>query len=157
MLNAQAVAGLEAGTGMTPEEQRQIQQASRAAYAARGMGGTNAAIGDELIQQYNLGQALLRQRQAFGTQMAGVNQAIYDPMYALTGRASSSVQGAPAWATGVLGTAQTYNPESAYAGNIYNANQAYQAMFADPSTMSKIGTISDMTGSFLGSVAGAMI
>jgi len=43
-----------------------------------------------------------------------------------------------------------------YAGNLYNANQQMAAMFADPSTISKVGAVSNTVGSFIGSIAGAM-
>lgn len=156
LLNSQAVEGLNAGTNMTPEEQRQIQQASRSAMAARGMGGTNASLGDELLQQYNMGQSLMRQRQNFALQTLGANQSVYDPMMALLGRPSGVVQSAPGWTSGAMGTAQIYNPESSYAGNIYNANQQMNALFADPSTMAKVGMVSSTLGKFVGAVSGAL-
>lgn len=156
LLNAQAVQGLQAGTTMTPEEARQVQQASRAAFAARGMGGTNAAIGDELLQQYNLGQQLLRQRQDFGGRVLGYNQAIVgDPFLQILGRPSSAMNNAQ----GLFAESgpSLFNPESAYAGNIANANQQMQALFADPSTMSKVGAVANTAGSFIGSIASSMI
>lgn len=157
LLNKQAIGGLEAGTSMTPEEARQVQQASRAAFASRGMSAGNQAIGDELLQQYNMGQGLMRQRQGFAQSMVGTNQSTFDPMMVLTGRTSGAVQQAPGWSNGALGNANIYNPESAYSGNLYNSNQQMAAMFADPSTISKVGAVSNMTGSFIGSVMKGMV
>lgn len=154
LLNQQAITGLQAGTDMTDEERRQNVQATRAAYSARGTVGTNQGIGGELISQYNLGQQLLRARQQFATGVVGTNQSTFDPMMALTGRQSGVVQNATGFANGALESANQYNPESAYAGNLYNANNQMNAMFADPSTMSKIGAVSNTVGSFIGSIAG---
>lgn len=73
-LNNQAGSELSAGSNLTPEEQYAMQQASRAGYAARGMTGSNASIADEAMRQWQLGQQLLQQRQAFGSNVAGMNQ-----------------------------------------------------------------------------------
>lgn len=157
LLNQGAIGGLEAGTSMTDAEARQVQQASRAAFAARGTSGGNASIADELLQQFNMGQALQDQRRNFALRALGANQTIFDPMMALTGRQSGVVQGAPAWSNQGLEAANIYNPESAYSGNVYNSNQQMAAMFADPSTIEKAGAISGIAGKFIGSVAGAMV
>lgn len=152
-LNAQALSGLDAGTGFTPEEARQVQQASRAAFAARGMGGTNAAIGDELLQQFNLGQQLLRQRQAFAGNVLGQNQAVVgDPFMQILGRSSGAVGQA-----GQLIPGNLFDPESPYAGNLYNANQQYSALFAEPSTLAKVGQVSGAVGQFIGGIGSALI
>ena len=155
-LNAQALTGLDAGTNLTPEEQRQMQQASRGAFAARGLEDSNLGISNELLSQYNLGQQLLRQRQAFAQSVLGNNQAIVgDPFLQILGRPSTAVmQG-----QGLLGEAgpSLFNPESGYAGNLYNANQQMAAMFAEPSTMAKVGQVSNAAGQFIGGIAGAMI
>lgn len=155
-LNSQALSGLDAGTSLTPEEQRQMQQASRAAFAARGLEDSNVGLSNELLQQYNLGQQLLRQRQAFAQSVLGNNQAIVgDPFMQILGRPSN----ASAQGMGLLGEAgpSLFNPESPYAGNLYNANQQMAAMFAEPSTMAKVGQVSGAAGSFIGGIASAMI
>lgn len=150
-LNAQAISGLDAGTGFTPEEARQVQQASRAAFAARGLGGTNTAIADELLQQFNLGQQLLRQRQGFAQSVLGNNQAVIgDPFMQILGRSSGAVNQA-----GNLIPGNLFDPESPYAGNLYNANQQYAALFAEPSTMAKVGQVSGAAGQFIGGIASA--
>lgn len=91
-LNAQANQGLDAGSYLTPEEQRAMQQQSRAAFAARGMGGGNASVADELLKQFDLGQTLLRQRQQFAQSLIGTNQAVVgDPFAQILGRNSGAV------------------------------------------------------------------
>lgn len=155
-LNAQANSGLDAGSNLTPDEARAMQQSSRAAFAARGMGGGNGAISDELLRQFDLGQQLLRQRQAFAQSMVGTNKSIVgDPFMQILGRNSGAIQSAQQ--TGAQSGPSLFNPESPLSAQISAGNQAYQAMFADPSTMSKVGAISNMAGSFIGSVAGGMI
>jgi hypothetical protein len=152
-LNAQAVSGLDAGSSLTPDEMRQVQQASRAAFAARGTSGTNGALADEILKQYNLGQTLLRQRQQFAGNVVGLNQGVVgDPFLQILGRPASGV----GQAQGMLPGTQ-FAPESPYSGGIYNSNQQYAAMFADPSTMAKVGQISGAAGQFIGGVASAFV
>jgi hypothetical protein len=55
-----------------------------------------------------------------------------------------------ALAAGYMGGPQ-FNPESAYAGNLANANQQMSALFAEPSTMDKYGMgLNTATGGLLG-------
>ena len=91
-LNTNAASGLAAGSGLTPDQTRDVQQQARAAYAARGMGGSNASVDDELLNQFNLGQQLLQQRQNFASSLVGVNQgAVTNPALALIGQNSTAV------------------------------------------------------------------
>ncbi len=127
---------------MTPDEARQIQQASRAAFSARGTTGTNQSTVDELISQYDFGQNLLRQRQQFAGGVLGANaNVVGDPFQQILGRSSGAVAGAG----NVLQTSgpSLFNPESGYAGNVANANQQMAALFADPSVMDKIGQVTN--------------
>ena len=125
-LNAQANAGLDAGSTLTPDEQRAMQQQSRAGFAARGMGGSNASLADELLKQFNLGQQLQTQRQGFAESVLGDNKAVIgDPFQAILGRSS----GATAQAQGMQ-PGQQFNPESALSSSITAGNQQMNAMFA---------------------------
>ena len=119
-LNQQAQNLLSTNGALSPEEQRQADQQTRAAYAARGMAMGPQAIGAEvqnrLINQYNrnqqnistassinqnyinnLGQAAqLNNAQtgmdrSYATQLVGVNQAaLGDPFQTILGRPSSA-------------------------------------------------------------------
>jgi hypothetical protein len=94
-LNAQANAGLDAGSSLTDDQARAMQQQSRAAFAARGMGGGNASISDELLRQFNLGQQLQTQRQGFAQSVLGNNQAVLgDPFNQILGRNSGVIPAA---------------------------------------------------------------
>jgi hypothetical protein len=59
-------------------------------------------------------------------------------------------------ASGQRGGPSLFNPESAYAGNLanYNAATDWQFKQASPSTMARVGMVSNTLGSFIGSVAG---
>lgn len=152
-LNQQAVAGLDAGSGLTPEEQRAMQQASRAAFAARGTSGTNGALADELLKQFDLGQQLLRQRQGFAGNVLGYNQAVVgDPFQQILGRPSTAAVQGQGMIPGNL-----FNPESSYYGNLANSNQQMNALFAEPSTMAKVGQISNTAGQFIGAIGSAFV
>jgi hypothetical protein len=74
LLLAQATSEVQAGSGLTPAQQRAAQQASRAGMAARGMSGGNQALADELLAQFDLGEQLKGNRQNFALRMLGTNQ-----------------------------------------------------------------------------------
>ena len=80
-LKSQAEQQLAAGTELTPEETRQAQQASRAAFANRGLGLTNRAVGAEILNQYGLGQQRLQQRQSLAGQVASQLESSGMPQY----------------------------------------------------------------------------
>jgi hypothetical protein len=149
-LNGQASDELTAGSGLTPDEQRMMQQATRASWAARGLDGTNASASDEVLRQYALGQQLLRQRQQFAQGVVGQQQQVYqDPILAML---SQNGQGASAQAQSLL-PGNMFNPESPFAGNIASANQQMAALFADPSTLSKINQVGSTVSNTIGSIA----
>jgi hypothetical protein len=155
-LNTQAQTGLDAGAnlGVTPQEQdlyqRYVQQASRARFADSGLSASPVAASDEALKQFALGDQLQQQRQQFAGQVLGLNQSyLQNPMLALltgSGGAASGTQGQS------LLPGQLFNPESPEAASIANANQQMAALFADPSTLSKINQVTQTTGNVLGTV-----
>jgi hypothetical protein len=127
-LNAEAMGDLEAGTALTPAEAAQMEQQVRSSQASRGFG---FSLPDAVLEAYTLGdrgRAVQNQRRAFATQVAGVNASTgQDPFMAVLGRPSA----ATSQAAGVLGQGQQqnamsgpgiFNPESAYAGDVFNTN-----------------------------------
>lgn len=154
-LNQQANSELAAGSQLTPDEQTAMQQASRAAFASRGMTGSNSSIADELLKQYNLGQQLLTQRQGFAQSVLGNNQAVVgDPFQQILGRPSNAVS----TGMGVNSSAgpSLFNPESSTASSMAAGNAAYSAMFAAPSVMSDVSSTLGATGSLIGGIASAI-
>lgn len=143
-LQTQAEQGLAAGTNLTPEQQRIAQQQARGAYASRGMGTSNRAIGSEILNQYGMGQQLQQQRQQFAGQVAGqleqsgvpqYYQTTYQPM-------AQTLSGLAGQASGLMAGKQ-FSPESQQASDIasQNAQGAFQASAANASNRaSMIGT-----------------
>ena len=162
MLNQQARGDLAAGSSLTPEEQRQMQQASRGAYAARGMSGSNSAVADELLRQYNLGAQRQAQRRQFATGVVGVNNAVVgDPFMQILGRSGQSVNAA----NNLLQQGQG-QVSQAGAGNLYDPfKDAYSTMFHNQdiaaaekaAKMQMTGAIVGGALSGLGGAAGAAI
>lgn len=74
LLLQQAIEEVMAGSNLTPAQQRDAQQRSRVAMAARGMGGSNAALADELLAQFDLGEQLKGGRRSFAMNALGLNQ-----------------------------------------------------------------------------------
>jgi hypothetical protein len=122
-LQAQAEEGLAAGSSLTPEQQRIAQQQARAAYAARGMGTGNRAIGAEIMNQYGMGEALQRQRQQFAGNVAGQLEQSGVPQYYNTvyQPISQSLTGLTGQASGLMSGRQ-FQPESQMASDIYSQN-----------------------------------
>jgi len=152
MLNEQARGDLAAGSSLTPEETRQMQQASRGAFAARGMSGSNSAIADELLRQYNLGTARQAQRRQFATGVVGVNNAVVgDPFMQILGRSGQSIGAA----NNLLQQGQG-QVSQAGAGNLYDPfKDAYSTMFhnQDIAAAEKAAKM-QMTGAIVGGALG---
>jgi len=142
MFQQQAGEGLAMGSGLGYQDQMYAEQSARAAMSARGLTG-NQAVGQEVLNSYQLGNQRLQQRQAMGAQayqMAGQQQSFGHQAY-----------NAPAMQTsqGLYGVGELYGatqnsfqnmgsqfltPESQYLANIRsnrisqeNANKAASA------------------------------
>ena len=147
LLNGQAQSELGAGSSLTPDEQRTMQQNARAANAARGLGGTNVSVADELMNQWNLGQQLLQQRQGFAQGVINSNQQVTgDPMLAILGRNSGAVGNSTGSTTGA--GFDLFNPQAGLglAQSNYSADATFGA--SQPSDLSQI---SGLVGGILGS------
>lgn len=154
-LNAQAGEGLDAGSMLTADEQRVMQQNSRAASAARGMGGGNGAIADELSKQFAFGQQLLRQRQQFAQGLIGVNQGVAgDPFQEVLGRTAGSALPS---ATAALSSAgpSLFNPQAGLGLASSNYATAAQIAAAKPSAATTTSGILGGIGQFAGSFGSA--
>lgn len=122
-LQTQAEEGLAAGSNLTPEQQRIAQQQARGAYAARGMGTGNRAIGAEIMSQYGMGDALQRQRQQFAGQVAGQLEQSGVPQYYNTTYQpmGQTLTGLAGQASGLMAGRQ-FQPESQMASDVYSQN-----------------------------------
>jgi hypothetical protein len=151
------------GTMLSPEEQRTVEQETRAGYAARGTALGQQANLAEVLNRYNARQAREQQLVALGTGLGGYFQqqaapaltSFYQqPMYA-------GSFGGQAAQNALMGQQQAgpqyFNPESQTGmGSIYgayNAQMQYQAGMAQANAAAKAGK-AGMMGS-IGS--GAMI
>jgi len=151
------------GTMLSPEEQRAVEQETRAGYAARGTALGQQANLAEVLNRYNARQAREQQLVALGTGLGGYFQqqaapaltSFYQqPMYA-------GSFGGQAAQNALMGQQQAgpqyFNPESQTGmGSIYgayNAQMQYQAGMAQANAAAKAGK-AGMMGS-IGS--GAMI
>jgi len=132
-MSRQAESDLRLGKQLSPEEQRDLQQSARAAYAARGTGLSDQAALAEVLNRYQYANQREAQRRAFAAQAAqqvGVLSAA--PMARYMGERGVVAAYSPAVSTygALLANAgpRYFNPESSYAGNF--ANQQYQAQMA---------------------------
>lgn len=152
-LNSFASAGMDDPYSLTAEQQRQVQQASRAASAARGMGGTNSAVADEVLKQYLAGNSEAQRRFGNASQMVGINQSVVgDPFMQLTGRSSGAVNqslgAAQQGANAATNTYNSYDPFNSYASQLYGQNSAQQS-----TGMGIAGSILGTAGSLFKGVA----
>ena len=125
-LGQQATADLARGTALSPEEQQQSQQAARMAMVARGLSG-NQAVAQEVLNNYNLGQA----RQNAARQFAG-------SVYGLGQNAAQQAMGM--YGNTMLGAAQAYSPTAMYAGTAA-MNQGLGAQLFQPESQYNAGLI----------------
>lgn len=152
LLEQQARSEMALGNQMSPEQQRQIEQATRASFAARGMAmGRPAAFAEVLNkdqyatqrqgqrQQFAMGVDQLQQQrlQANRGFLGNVTQlslgATQDPFMAILGRASQAPQvGQAQFGSGqaTLGAQPNlFNPQSSYAQDLYNTNYNGQVAY----------------------------
>jgi hypothetical protein len=129
-LNAQAMEGLDAGAGLDASTANEVSQGVRAAQASRGFG---FGVPDAVVEGYargDRGNQLRRERQQFAQGVVAQNQATGgDPVMAILGRPSQTMsagQGVVAQGAGAS-AGSLFNPESAYASDIFNTNYNGQA------------------------------
>jgi len=146
-LERQAIEELRAGGDLTPEELRNAQQASRAAWAARGLINSNPAVLDEIAKSEQFRNARKDSRRSFAaaienmrmsrteadrayagnvaTMRSNINRdpmaiLMQDPLYSL-----AYGQNAQTFATQFSNaTPQMFNPMNDYAANLNSQNSA---------------------------------
>jgi hypothetical protein len=155
-LGRQALEEVQAGQSLTPQELRQAQQSSRAAFSARGLGMGNQAVADEVLRGYQLGRQRQSERRGFAGQVAGLQQQTgADPFMAILGRPSNAFalgQGAIGQAGG-MAPGRQFNPLDPYAGSLYASNQQNE-MAARQATAGNRAAIIGGGLKALGSIAG---
>ena len=159
ILARNATSGLLAGSQLTPEQQRMAQQQARIASASRGLAQSPNAALQEVLRSQMVASGLQQQRQqqAMGALQAG--QGVYgDVFQQVLGRPSQAFSGSQ----GFIGQAQgfnpgqLFNPESAYAQNIYGGNQQAIGAANAASASATSGLIGGIFGG-LGSLGGGYL
>jgi hypothetical protein len=134
------------------------QQQARVASSARGMAqGPNAALQEALrSQMIGAGLQQQRQQQAMGALQAG--QGVYgDVFQQVLGRPSQAFAGSQGFVGQASGfnPGQLFNPESAYASNIYAGNQQAIGAARAAGASATSGLIGGGLGA-LGSIGGGL-
>lgn len=112
-----AMTDLQAGRSLTPEMEKLAQQSARQAMAARGLSG-NQAIGQEVLNSYQLGQAREDRARQFAGSMYGAGQ-------------ESLGQAMGMYGNQMLTQANAYSPVNMY-GSAYNISQGLGAQIFNP-------------------------
>ena len=158
-LQRQAEQGLALGSQISPEEQRIAQQQARAAYASRGMGTSNRAIGAEILNQYNLGQMREQQRLSQAQNIAAQMEASGVPQYYQSVYAPTTLQtlgGVLGQSSGLMAGRQ-FQPESQMAADIAAQNQMARTQAAAASAANRtalIGSAMQLGGAVAGAAMG---
>ena len=131
-LNASALADLQLGRSLTPEQERAATQAARAGMSARGLGVGNAALAAEVLNRDAYASQREAQRRTFaGAVMADTNQTAlnvanqrmnYDPYQRAFAPGASFGQGLSGQAGGMLGQAYGTALNTVTSTNSFNAN-----------------------------------
>ena len=136
---ASAQSDLSAGRGLTPEMEKLAQQSARQAMAARGLSG-NQAVGQEVLNAYQLGEGRENRSRQFAGAMYGAGQG--NLQYALgnySPYAPQTMYGGAAQMSQGLG-AQIFQPESQYNAGLISANrkEAMDAQIANAQSRSAL-------------------
>ena len=128
-LTAQAQSGLNAGSRLTPEQQRMVEQQTRSGLAARGLAQGPSGALQEAVRSQMAGAGLQQQRQQQAMGAPGASQGVYgDVFQQVWGRPYQAVAGYQSFLGQAQGfnPGQLFNPESQYAANIMSGNQQSQ-------------------------------
>lgn len=162
-MRTQAMAGLNAGSALTPEMMTQAQQMGRAASTARGLAYSNQGIASEVLSGYNLGLQREDRARLFANTVLGNDVTMAGNAYQQYG--SPLVQSGMAALSpmGLAGMATQYNsnlgptylqPESQYNANLVAANQNMELQ-ARTATAQNNAALWGGAMSALGSIGGA--
>lgn len=128
-LTAQAQSGLNAGSRLTPEQQRQVEQQTRGSFAARGLAGSPTAGLQEAVRSQMSGAGMQQQRSQQAMGALGASQGVYgDVFQQVLGRPSQAFGASQGFVgqAGGFNPGQLFNPESQYAANLIGGNQQQQ-------------------------------
>lgn len=125
-LVGQAMQDLALGKSISAEEARGLDQIARQAYAARGVGTSDQAALAEVLNRYQFANQREAQRRAFAQSAMGTSAALSQPalqrvLGAETAPLAYGVSQGAMQAAMQAGP-RLFNPESSYAGNLYNMN-----------------------------------
>lgn len=169
-LNSQANSALASNGQLSPQEQRALDQQSRAAFASRGNLRGNQSIVSEVLNRDAAVRARQQQAQQFATGVQGMNQGqndfvgrasqifgsqLSDPFTAILGRSSGA--GGNGGNQQMIGTGATlFNPTNPYANDIYQQNfQAEQQNNVNQANANNAQTTGYLQ--LAGSVLGALL
>ena len=125
-LTAQAQSGLNAGSRLTPEQQRQVEQQTRGSFAARGLAGSPTAGLQEAVRSQMSGAGMQQQRSQQAMGALGASQGVYgDVFQQVLGRPSQAFGASQGFVgqAGGFNPGQLFNPESQYAANLIGGNK----------------------------------
>jgi hypothetical protein len=128
-LTAQAQSGLAAGSRLTPEQQRMVEQQTRSGLAARGLAQGPSGALQEAVRSQMAGAGLQQQRQQQAMGALGASQGVYgDVFQQVLGRPSQAFGASQGFVgqAGGFNPGQLFNPESQYAANLIGGNQQAQ-------------------------------
>lgn len=151
-LSDDAEQGLALGSKLDPAMEREVQQDVRGAQAARGFGFGPTDVFEEAFGLGSAGEALKERRLARAGAVTGLRKGLYqDPILAEFGAPSSFSTNASQSILGgaqqtATGTNTLFNPQSAYAQDVYNTN--FNA--AEAARIAAANRSGALTGSLIG-------
>lgn len=153
-----ANAGMDAGSMLTPEQRRQIEQEVRGSFSARGLALSPSAGVQEIVRSQMAGMGMQQQRQNAAGQALSASQSFYgDPFQQILGRPSQAFGAGGS----LFGQAQgmtpgaIFNPESALSANIMNNNYQGQLAANTATASNRSGLIGAGIGGF-GKIFGSL-
>jgi hypothetical protein len=151
-LTQQANEGLDAGSQMTGDQMRNLNNSLRSSMGARGVSYGPASSYAEALAGSQYGDQLSNQRQSMAASTLGATQSFYgDPYQQILGRSSGAGNAAGSLmnsAQGAQSGPQIFNPESALSSSMTAGNQQMAATFAKGSMTDAAAGMKNITGSY---------
>jgi len=119
-----AYSDLQRAGELSPDQVREVEQASRAAYNDRGLVRSNPAILDEVTQNFKTRLAMEDRARSYAGDVLGYEKSFVDPALVVTGTPSSSLGFARNTANAGAAGATQFDPYNAYGGNLFSQNAA---------------------------------
>lgn len=159
-LNKQALAQLQTGGKLTPEQERDVTQATRAGFAARGNVIGNQALGAELLNRDVYSRQRLQEAQQLAMGLQNLDLTTTGALGGIVNPPNFAAYGTPGagfgpMAAGIGATSGIAQPLMSFGQNLFDANQNAAAAQSTAAANKGAGATSGALGA-VGAIGGGL-